>query len=166
MSNKSKFDIKANEELEQKGEYADNRGIFTSVEALANSLIDIMTYSDNPMGTAYTLRPLISAFYNASFQIENMLHQVGEAYKNSDSVMLKRLEKRANYVTINKAFHMEWNALARSWDAFLADYELLSPDFPMSDEIMKNRREYVYQADKKSIDETAKSLMFNLTNRI
>lgn len=166
MSKKDKFDCKANEELTKTGEYADNRNLFTSVEALANSLVDIMTYSDNPMGTAYTLRPLISAFYNAGYQIETMLQQIGEAYKNSDSVMLKRLEKKVNYITINKAFHMEWNALGRAWDAFLADNELLSPEFPLSDEIMKNRREYSYQADKKQIEESTKSLMFSLTNRI
>lgn len=166
MSRKNTFDVKANEEMNQTGEFADNRNIYSAVELLSGALQDIMTHSDNAMGTAYTLRPMISAFYNAGYQIETMLQQIGEAYKNSDNAMLRRLERRVDYVTLNKAFHMEWNSLAKSWDAFLADNELLSPEFPLSDEIMKNRREYSYQADKKQIEESTKSLMFNLTNRI
>ena len=166
MSNKSKFDIKANEELEQKGEYADNRDIFTSVEALSNSLQDIMTYCDNPSGAGFALKYFISSFFSNAYVIESMMQQVGEASRKNENGDLRRLQRRAQYVTLNKAFYMHWNDLARAWDRFLEENNLIGPDFPDSTEIVKQRRNYTATNRQRENEELTKTLMFELSNII
>lgn len=166
MARKNTFDKKADEEMNQTGEFADNRDIFGAVEALSNALQDIMTYSDNPSATGFALKYIIQSFYSTAYVIEAMQQQVGEAMQKKDLSAMNNIKRRCQYITINKAFHMEWNELGRAWDKFLESNNLSSPDFPDSVEIAKNRRNYTSANREKQLEEEAKTIMFDLTNMI
>jgi hypothetical protein len=166
MSKKNTFDKKADEELNQTGEFADNRDIFSAVEMLSASLQDIMTYCDNPSGAGFALKYFISSFFSNAYVIENLMQQVGEAHSKNESGDLRRLQRRAQYVTLNKAFYLHWNDLARAWDKFLEENNLSTPDFPDSAEIVKQRRNYTTQNRQRENDELSKTIMFELTNII
>lgn len=166
MARKNTFDKKADEEMNQTGEFADNRDIFGAVEALSNALQDIMTYSDNPSATGFALKYIIQSFYSTAYVIEAMQQQVGEAMQKKDLSAMNNIKRRCQYITINKAFHMEWNELGRAWDKFLESNNLSSPDFPDSVEITKNRRNYTSANREKQLEEEAKTIMFDLTNMI
>lgn len=166
MAKKNTFDKKADEEMNQTGEYADNRDIFGAVELLSTALQDIMTYSDNPSATAFALKYIIQSFYSSAYVIEAMQQQVGEAMQKKDLSAMNNIKRRCQYVTINKAFAMYWNDLARAWDKFLDSNNLSAPDFPDSTEIAKTRRNYTSANREKQLEEEAKSIMFDLTNMI
>lgn len=166
MAKKSTYDAKAGEELNQTGEFADNRDIYASVEALANALKDIMTYADNPSGAAFCLKYFISSFYSASYVIENMRQQLGYALDKNDLSLINNLKRRVQYVNINKAFNMYWGDLARAWDKFLEENNLTGPDIPLSEDIVKNRRNYTVENQKTRMKEEAKTILFSLENMI
>lgn len=166
MAKNKTFDKKANDELEKTGEFADNRDIFSAVEMLSGALQDIMTYCDNPSGAGFALKYFVSSFYSNAYVVEQMMNQVGDASRDKDLATLQRLKRRAEFVTLNKAFYMHWNDLARAWDKFLEENNLSTPDFPDSAEIVKQRRNYTAQNRERDIEEATKTLMFELSNII
>lgn len=166
MSRKNTFDKKADEQMNETGEFADNRDIYTAVEMLSSSLQDIMTHCDNPSGAGFALKYFVSSFFSNAYVIENLMQQVGEASRKNENGDLRRLHRRAQYVTLNKAFYMHWNDLARAWDKFLEENNLVGPDFPDSTEIVKQRRTYTAINRQKENEEITKTIMFELTNII
>lgn len=166
MARKNTFDKKAYEEMEESLGHNTTKDIYTAVDNLIGALEDIMTYSDNPSGTAFILKGFMMNLYWAKLRINRYQQQIGDAKLRNDVATLLYIEKKTQNITLNKAIDMYWDTIARAWDRFLEDNNLSSPDFPLSEEIARDAMNYTAQNTAKRVDEIAKTCLFNLENKI
>lgn len=166
MARKNTFDKKAYEEVEESLGHNTTKDIFSAVDTLVGALEDLMTYSDNPSGTAFVVKGFIMNLYWAKHRIDRLRQQIGEAKLKNDIGAMRSIERQLPYITLNKAIDMYWDTIAKAWDRFLEDNNLSSPDFPLSEEIARDAMNYTAENNAKKVDELAKTCLFSLDNKI
>ena len=129
-----------------------------ALQNLWNATEDMMTYSSEPLKELYRLASIVGFFARQANKIITFRAEVGEAQTQRDIATLRRLQRKAQHLTEEKAFEFMWERISSRYDTLLKDFldnssnDDLLLQIPTAEEIFEKSAKASSQANKKELD--------------
>lgn len=138
------------------------------LQGLWANAMDLMTYTENPLGEIYRLSRLVNWFASNKAKIDNIRDQLAEAKKNKDIRGINRIAKLSGYVQEEKGFDKLWSTVAHDYDMIVQQFcdSNTNPNviltIPVAEEILEKCQTYYTEPVQGKFDralETAEALL-------
>lgn len=129
-----------------------------ALNELWNAAEDMLTYSSEPLKELYRLASIVGFFARQANKIVSFRGELGEAQAHRDIATLRRLQRKVQHLSEEKAFDFMWERISSRYDTLLKQFldnssnDDLLLQIPTAEEIFEKSAKATATADKKELD--------------
>ena len=135
-----------------------NPSYVEALQNLWNAAEDMMTYSSEPLKEMYRLASIVGFFARQANKILTFRGEVADAQEHKDISALRRLQRKAQHFTEEKAFEFMWETISQRYDVLLKQFlenstnDGLLLQIPTAEEIYEKASKASVPTSKKELE--------------